>query len=137
MRHRAREEKQRRAAQPSSHWVLMMVAVAVHLLCKGWKWSLEQINSEKFGEFVTCTRTKPHVPFKLKVIVKFNMLWLVLCAGVTRSECGCSSIFVVCSYTFHCPVPPIPSGSSELIAVWLWMCLVPLCISLHVVHVRG
>ena len=38
--------------------------------------------------------------FKLKVVVKFNMLRLVLCAGVTWLECGCSSIFVVCSFTF-------------------------------------
>lgn len=37
--------------------------------------------------------------FKLKVIVKFNMLRLVLCAGVTWSECSCSSVFV-CSFTF-------------------------------------
>ena len=38
--------------------------------------------------------------FNLKVVVKFNMLRLVLCAGVTWSVYDCSSIFVVSSFTF-------------------------------------
>jgi len=79
--------------------------------------SCVRAESDLSNKFVTCTRTKTSCTFKLKVVVKFNMLRLVLCAGVTRLECGCRSIFCCLQFHIHCPVPPTPSGSSELIAV--------------------